>query len=304
MRKIITALSLMFLSTVASAQATRTWVSGVGSDANPCSRTAPCQTWAGAFSKTAAGGEINALDSGGFGALTITKSITIDGSGVHASTLFSGTNGMTVNDALQPAPNTAEVTLRNLSFNGAGSPLGVDGVRFLSGKRLSIENCYIQGGSGDGIEVATPAGDFSLSVHNTTIENFGTNGMNIHPAGGTFLVNISNSRINDIPASSALVLNGLIRAHVSDTVITRTPMGAGVSVLGGADVTLDHVRSTNNQFGVLVTGPNTAVVRLKDCVLQGTSNSVSNAVGATVTPFSSNVLIGPQVGVGASVAPQ
>src|SRR5260221_13453148 len=64
-----------------SAQASRTWVSGVGDDANPCSRTAPCKTFAGAISKTAAGGEIDALDPGGFGAVTITKAITLDGGG-------------------------------------------------------------------------------------------------------------------------------------------------------------------------------------------------------------------------------
>src|ERR1700709_98137 len=85
---------LGFGNTTASAQATRTWVSGVGDDANPCSRTAPCKTWAGAISKTAAGGEIDALDPGGFGALTITKAITIDGGGGQvASTLVAGTNG-------------------------------------------------------------------------------------------------------------------------------------------------------------------------------------------------------------------
>jgi hypothetical protein len=68
----------------AQAQATRTWVSGVGDDANPCSRTAPCKTFAGAISKTAPGGEIDALDPGGFGALTITKSITIDGAAARS----------------------------------------------------------------------------------------------------------------------------------------------------------------------------------------------------------------------------
>src|SRR5258705_5331252 len=67
-------------SSLAQAQATRTWVSGVGDDANPCSRTAPCKTFAGAISKTAKDGEIDALDPAGFGAVTITKSITIDGS--------------------------------------------------------------------------------------------------------------------------------------------------------------------------------------------------------------------------------
>jgi hypothetical protein len=305
--RLIVALSLISIATVASAQATRTWVSGVGSDANPCSRTAPCQTFAGALSKTAAGGEIDALDPHGFGTVTINKSITIDGGGGQvASILYSGINGVTVNDALQPNPQTIEVTLRNLRLNGAGTTLGVDGVRFLSGKRLTIENCIIQQGSGDGIEVAnTVAGDFALIVRNTNIENFGTSGINVHPpAGATFLVNVNNCNISDITSSSAIILNGQVRASISNTEIVRAPMGAGVAVLGGADVSLNHVTSHNNQFGVLVAGPATAVVRLKDSLLHGTSNSVSNTVGATVTPFSSNVLIGPQVGVGVSQAAQ
>src|SRR5215468_9173239 len=84
-------------TTLMSAQASRTWVSGVGDDANPCSRTAPCKTWAGAISKTANGGEIDALDPGGFGGLTITKSITLDGGGGQvASTLVAGTSGINV----------------------------------------------------------------------------------------------------------------------------------------------------------------------------------------------------------------
>src|SRR5947208_439609 len=91
-------LLMMSLAAGASAQATRTWVSGVGADANPCSRTAPCKTWAGAFSKTAIGGEIDALDPGGFGTLTINKSITLNGEGTIASILVSsGTNGINVN---------------------------------------------------------------------------------------------------------------------------------------------------------------------------------------------------------------
>src|SRR5437588_5021008 len=89
------------LSTAAAmncaAQATRTWVSGVGDDINPCSRTAPCKTFAGAISKTALGGVINAIDSGGFGTVTITKSITIDGSGVLAGMLGAMTNGININ---------------------------------------------------------------------------------------------------------------------------------------------------------------------------------------------------------------
>ena len=89
--------ALLAVPQLASAQATRTWVSGVGDDANPCSRTAPCKTFAGAISKTATNGEINCIDPGGFGAVTITKSIQIDCRGVLAGVLVSGTNGIIVN---------------------------------------------------------------------------------------------------------------------------------------------------------------------------------------------------------------
>jgi hypothetical protein len=95
MRKISLPLSISaamlvasLLSSAAQAQATRTWVSGVGDDANPCSRTAPCKTFAGAISKTAPRGEINALDPGGFGAVTITKAITIDGGAGQIAGVF------------------------------------------------------------------------------------------------------------------------------------------------------------------------------------------------------------------------
>src|SRR5690349_202627 len=105
---------VFFTASSTQAQATRTWVSGVGDDVNPCSRTAPCKTFAGAISKTAAGGEIDALDPGGFGAVTITKSIVIDGTtgAGFGSILASGTNGVNVNDSASGAPNTIVVRLR------------------------------------------------------------------------------------------------------------------------------------------------------------------------------------------------
>src|SRR3954452_14654471 len=101
-------LLLVGVATAASAQATRTWVSGTGDDVNPCSRTAPCKTFAGAISKTADGGEIDALDSAGFGAVTITIPITIDASNVEGGVLDFGSNGIIVN-----APGD-DVVLRGL----------------------------------------------------------------------------------------------------------------------------------------------------------------------------------------------
>src|SRR5688572_24274381 len=112
----------------ANAQATRTWVSGVGDDANPCSRTAPCKTFAGAISKTATGGEINVLDPGGFGGVTITKSITISSENFEAGVLVSGTNAIVIN-----ATSTSDVVLRGLDIEGLGT--GLVGIKVLGALR-------------------------------------------------------------------------------------------------------------------------------------------------------------------------
>src|SRR3954462_13721736 len=129
------ALIALVLPASASAQATRTWVSGVGDDANPCSRTAPCKTFAGAISKTAGGGEINVLDPGGFGGVTIGKSLTIS-STFEAGVLVSGTNAIIV------AAGVADtVVLEGLDIEGLGT--GLNGVNFISGALLVIERCKI-----------------------------------------------------------------------------------------------------------------------------------------------------------------
>lgn len=133
----IAILTFAFAS-VAQAQASRTWVSGVGDDANPCSRTAPCKTFAGAISKTAPGGEIDALDDAGFGAVTITKAITIDGGHHTAGVLVSGTNAIVVQ-----AGTGDTIILRNLDINGIGT--GLVGIKIFSAKSVLVENCTIYG---------------------------------------------------------------------------------------------------------------------------------------------------------------
>jgi hypothetical protein len=120
---------LSCIASPASAQASRTWVSGVGDDVNPCSRTAPCKTFAGAISKTATNGEINCLDPGGFGAVTITKSITIDCHGTFGSILSAGTNGINVAfDSIAPTDVRKTVNIRALAIQGFDS--GVTGSEF------------------------------------------------------------------------------------------------------------------------------------------------------------------------------
>jgi parallel beta helix pectate lyase-like protein len=166
----------------ASAQATRTWVSGVGDDANPCSRTAPCKTWAGAISKTAAAGEIDCLDSGGFGAVTITVSMTLACQAGTGGVLVAGTNGITVSVSAG-----SFVTLKGLDINGIG-PLGgaLAGVSMVGGGSLTIEDCFIYGfqgtGSGYGVYVDGTTAAHVL-IENTRIRN-NLVGVYVQPQGG------------------------------------------------------------------------------------------------------------------------
>ena len=154
---------ILAVTSLAQAQASRTWVSGVGDDANPCSRTAPCKTWAGAISKTAACGEIDALDPGGFGAVTITKSITLDGTGTFASILASLTTGIIVNAAA-----TDVITIRGISINGFCN--GIRGMNILQAKTVNVEDCVIFRFAGEGILV-NETSDLRLNVRNTVIRD-------------------------------------------------------------------------------------------------------------------------------------
>jgi hypothetical protein len=165
-----TSVLIALISSAAQAQASRTWVSGVGDDVNPCSRTAPCKTFAGAISKTATGGEIDALDSGGFGTVIISKSITIDGTGNLAAILASGTTGITIN-ITDPKDAAKAVRLRGLSINGLRS--GTNGINVVAAGFVSIEDCVIDGFIKNGINVAAGG----VFVRNTTIRNNGAAGI-------------------------------------------------------------------------------------------------------------------------------
>src|SRR6185295_8949346 len=163
---------LLMAGTPLYGQATRTWVSGVGDDVNPCSRTAPCKTFAGAISKTAPGGEINCLDPGAFGAVTITKALSIICQYTEAGALATlGSNDIIVNAGVND-----RVYLSGLDLNGAGT--GLNGIRFIAGKSLTVERSIIRGfgnANGNGISFQ-PSGSSTLTVNDSTIEFNGAAG--------------------------------------------------------------------------------------------------------------------------------
>ena len=278
---VLKVLAVVLLGTAfMSAQASRTWVSGVGDDANPCSRTAPCKTFAGAISKTAAGGEIDALDPAGYGAVTITKAITIDGGGGQvASVLVSGTNGIVV----QAGPSDT-VILRNLRIAGIGT--GINGIRFLAGKALSVENCDIFGFTTNGIDIVTAGG--KVFVTGTTVTNNGGVGLSVQSTALT-TVSINDSRFE-------LNNNGITAGSNSKVSVTNSASYGNASVgflaaagSGTADLNISNSTSANNNVGIQAGGAaGTSTIRLNGVSIHGNSIGIANGSAGTTRSFGNN----------------
>ena len=210
--------AIMLNASPASAQATRTWVSGVGDDANPCSRTAPCKTFAGSISKTAAFGEINCLDPGGFGTLTITKSISIICEGVIGGVLAAGTAGFTVNVA-----STDRVLLQGLDIEGVGT--GTSGVRMIGSGRLTILKSYIGGFTQYGVDLEGAA-TARVFVTDSVINNNTLSGFLVQGTSGAANSGIIDRTTIDNNAGSSVKLGPGASFTVSGSVLT----GSGVSI--------------------------------------------------------------------------
>ncbi|HEX8148850.1 MAG TPA: right-handed parallel beta-helix repeat-containing protein [Pyrinomonadaceae bacterium] len=281
----------LLVSSAAQAQATRTWVSGVGDDVNPCSRTAPCKTFAGAISKTAAGGEIDALDPGGFGAITITKSILLDGTNGQGfgSILASGVNGVNVNDSATGTPNTIVVRLRNLSINGAGTTLGINGVNFTSGSAVHVENCRILNFSGDGIRMSTNTAS-RLIVSNTVVSQTG-DGVEIAGTPATrHAVSIDN-------CSFTRNVNGVSVSGRADVVVSRSVLSSNTgaaaivsTAAGGVGIIdLEECQVTHNAVGVQ---PNPqGAIRLSNVHMTANANAL-NFNSGTIGTYNNNRIFG------------
>jgi len=251
------------VSSLANAQATRTWVSGVGDDANPCSRTAPCKTFAGAISKTAASGEISVLDPGGFGVVTITKAITINGDGTLAGILNAGTTGIIVNAGANDV-----VYIRNVSINGAGT--GLNGIRFLAGKTLHVENCNIYGqgnntaGNGHGIFVNVTASNSFVFVKNTNIKTCAVDGVAVQTSSGFVAGALEHVRLEGMPTGLLVGNNAFVSVRDSE--------------LNG-----------NTSTGVNITGSGTPTAYIENCMINNGVTAINVGASGFLNLSSSNI---------------
>lgn len=281
-------MAMTMLVAPAQAQATRTWVSGVGDDANPCSRTAPCKTFAGAISKTAPNGEINCLDPGGFGAVTITKAITIYCTGVIGGVLASGVNGIIVN-----AGAADVVRLIGLDINGSGT--GLDGVKFLAGGALVVQDCKIYGFTLVGIRF-TPAALAKLEVNNTSIWDNGSAagsgaGIFVKPSAGGARVVVSQVIVDR--TSFPIAVDGStapVSAAINDSVFANSLAGPGISVTSAGNATaVNVIRSTSygNVTGIQASGSG-AVLHIGQSIISNNTTGVNIVAPAAATSFGTN----------------
>jgi len=281
---IVAAASILVLASAsANAQAMRTWVSGVGDDANPCSRSAPCKTFARGMTQTAKDGEISVLDPGGYGTVIITRSITINGTNGagYGSILASLATGVIIN-ITDPADVRRTVRLIGLDINGTGS--GIHGVRILdtnlAGTSVVIENSRIDGFTGRGISDERTNGG-KLVVSDTTVRHTADSGIRI-AAGQMNRIDatLTNVRVHN-SAVAALTVNGGAKAMVSNSVFSGSNIGLDIEQ-AGTSATVDGSTISGNTTGLFTNAG--AVLRLSN------SNVSFNATGVsgTVSSYSSN----------------
>jgi hypothetical protein len=261
-------LALSLHTTSANAQATRTWVSGVGDDVNPCSRTAPCKTFAGAISKTAAGGEIDCLDPGGFGGVTITKAMTIDCGTVTGGILNASVNGVVVN-----AGASDKVVLRNLVIQGTtGLNPGANGIRFLAGRELHLDRVVVMGDSILCVDVLQ-TGTSYLYVDKSYFSECPT-AINLASSNSSFVIaEIDASYFNGMSANGVVAAGANVFANVSNSVFTNN---AGIAV--SASVSGAHMSVNNSVFA----NNTTAMSAVSGAHLRTVTNSLyDNTTGIT-----------------------
>lgn len=291
MRTLATLMSLAFLgifgSTLAQAQSTRTWVSGTGDDANPCSRTAPCKTFAGAISKTTAGGEIDALDSGAFGTVTITKDITIDGGGQLAGVLAAGTYGVNIN-----AGSSDSVTLRNLSIQGVKT--GISGVRLLNARALHIEHCNIAKFLQYGIDIEPSGSDTKVFIVDTISQDNTYDGLHTGSTGGAITLNVENSQFNN--NQNGVFAGDFTRCSIRNSAASGNANAGFIAQAnsGAAKINLFNSSAANNLIGIQAGGGSfTSAVTIAGVSLFLNGTGIVPGTNGAINSFGSNFNSGP-----------
>jgi hypothetical protein len=285
----VTAASLLAASD-AAAQAARTFVSGSGSDANPCTLTAPCRSFAQALTQTNAGGEITILDPAGYGAVNITKSVSIinDGVGEAGVTVTSASNAIVVNVGASDVVN-----LRGLTLVGGG--IGNQGVLFNNLGKLNIQNCVIRGFT-DGIEL-NPTGTAQFNISDTLVSDVSDIGIVLQSGGSGTVTAVFNRVQASGAVNEGILVNGInstgsVNATITSSTVNASTTAFGVNVVSTNNKAITRVMIVNsvvsdNSVGVVVNGMN-ATAFLAKTTIAGNTTAFSNSNSGALFSFGDN----------------
>jgi len=290
-----------FSASLTQAQATRTWVSGVGDDANPCSRTAPCRTFAGAISKTATNGEIDVMDPAPLGSVTIVKSITLDGNGTFAGILAHPGNGIVINLNTGTDPLKI-VRLRGISISGSngGTQGGLRGILISSANpgqpKVVMEDVIVDNFTQQGVHFNSNGGE--LVMKNCMIRNNAQGGIHLS-SNGANLVHATIVHTEVVFNQEGLRVDNNVRAMVRDSSFSSNVLN-GIAVFpqsasSQSEVNVDNSTvSSNKQWGVFAYGVNAgATIRLSNTtVTNNTTNGLHALSGGQILSWKNNRIAG------------
>jgi hypothetical protein len=281
LKPIIVVFAILLLPVIASAQANRTWVAGLGDDANPCSRSSPCKTFAGAIFRTNVGGEISVIDPGGFGSVTITKSISIDAGNGFGSILAASVTGIFIN--ITAATDSAKtVRLRGLSINGIGT--GTDGIRIAAAKQVFIEDVLVEGVGRHGIHVAAP--NVYVSIAKSTIRNAAKSGINVDlSAEGTATLAVESTNVSTCQTGMSAGRGAI--ATVRDSAFLHNETGVSAQ---DCDVALIECLVAHGDRGLVAR--NNSAIRISRTTVTRNQTGLAAATGGKIISFKNNVVHG------------
>jgi hypothetical protein len=292
------ALAITLSAVCAQAQAPRTFVSAAGSDSNPCSFAAPCRHFQAAVTATSAGGEVDALDPAGYGPITISQAITIEGQGWSYIAPPASGNGITINAV------SGNVVIHGVSLNGVGITGSTNGIQFNSGGTLRVQNSVIRNFTDDGIQFSPDASGLSqLFVSNTLVSDNGAQGVFINPTGsGTTTgvldhVEIENNHLRGLQVTT---FSQTINMTVSDSVIANNgESGINANSTGPTPISIMVRNSTiaNNtnlgfEAGLEAANTGATILVTRSTITGNTTTAWAALSGGVVSSYGDNNIDG------------
>ena len=264
---------------------TRSFVSSAGSDSNACTITAPCASFAHAYTVIGANGIIAALDPGKYGPLSITGPVTVNGNGWAAITGPAQGNAIIVNAV------SGNVILTGLEIDGAGT--ASNGIPFNSGDTLTITNCTLQNFGSNGVLMQPTSGTVGIFITNTNASNNRDAGISYYTplSGSASAIGVFDHVVTNNEIDGISIYNGNSTApstfSISNCIASKNTLdgnSAGINIgseVSPITVSIDHCNLFNNTSGILATTSDGGFITLSI----DSSNINDNTIGVNVEGF-------------------